>query len=273
MRLGAVLGEPFGDDAVLLEDLGYDVAWIVEADACAPLLVAANVAPRTSALRLAACVAAGPHPVALAEDAAMADLASGGRLILAVGGDDASELGETVDVLNQAFAARPFAHAGTRWQIPARLPEHHDVPARLRVTPPPAQLELPVWLAGRAAPAVAVGRADTFVSDGPSAAAAAAWAKLEAAIGPAAYRLRRPGVRRISVDGDGDLDASELVRTLRAEQDGWGMDLAILDLPADLPRDARGRALATVARAVRPRLQLEGLPSGLERHWSAREAR
>jgi alkanesulfonate monooxygenase SsuD/methylene tetrahydromethanopterin reductase-like flavin-dependent oxidoreductase (luciferase family) len=258
MRLGIVLQAPWGDDAALAEELGFDLAWIEEADALAPLVVAAAVAPATSGIRIGASVAAGPNPVALAEESAVADLASGGRLVLAVGSDDEELLRETVELLFHAYAARPFRHEGPRWRAPARLAEHELAEKRLRVTPPPAQLEPTVWLHGAAAPAVARASGLAFIGNGrPD------WDALERELGLAAARLRRPAL----VPVDAEPEVASLVDALLHEQAEWGMDVAILRLPAGLSRAARERALRAIAVDVRPRLQLDRLPAGLEQHW------
>jgi alkanesulfonate monooxygenase SsuD/methylene tetrahydromethanopterin reductase-like flavin-dependent oxidoreductase (luciferase family) len=268
MRLGVVLAAPWLRDAARLDALGYDLAWISEAEAPAPLVVAGALAPVTRGLRIAACVRAGAHPVAVAEDAAAADLVLGGRLVLALEGDEAPLLTETFEVLQLAFAARPFAHTGARWRIPARLPEHVGIPPRLRVTPTPAQLELPVWLAGPAAPLAAETCLTTFLADSGLQAAAEAWSRLERLGGLGAHRLRRVLRFAVTVSEQGTVDVAELVGELRAHRDAWGLDVAILALPAMLPRPARERALEEVARFVRPRLQLEALPPGLEDSWN-----
>jgi len=234
VRFAAVLREPWLPAAERAESLGFDAVWIDQSEAPAPLVVAASVASRTRGVRLLACVDAGPHPVALAEEAIMADLASNGRLVLVVRGDEPGLLAETVDVLHLAFAPRPFRHEGVRWRIPAGLPEHDVVGDRLRVTPAPAQLELPVWVAGAAGAEVAAARGMTFA----------------AAEDERSPEDPRPG-RRVRRYRAAD------VERLRAE---WP-DLAILDVP-----DAE---LVTVATHIRPRLQLDALPPGLEDYWEA----
>jgi alkanesulfonate monooxygenase SsuD/methylene tetrahydromethanopterin reductase-like flavin-dependent oxidoreductase (luciferase family) len=215
MRLAAVVREL--EEARRAEALGFDAVWLDERDLGAPLVVAAAVAAQTTGLRLIACVDAGPHPVTLAEEAIVADLASNGRLVLVVRSDDAELLGETVEVLQLAFAARPFRHDGPRWRIPAGLPEHEALGERLRVTPAPAQLQLPVWTAGGAGAEVAATR------------------------GVAMPRVRH-------------YDNADVER-LRADEP----DIAVLDT-ADL---------AHVAAHVRPRVQLDALPDGLEGDWDA----
>ncbi len=261
MRLGLVLRRPWADDLALAEELGFDLAWIAEQEAHASLVVAAGVAARTSGIRIVAEVEAGPHPVALAEEAAVADLATAGRLTLALRSDDEELLSETVEVLFQAFAARPFAHEGPRWRVPARFPEHEHAEDRVRVTPPPAQLEPSVWLAGAAGPAVARAACLSFVGDGLD--RAADWDAIRGELGLAAERLRRPAV--VSVPDEAD--APTLVGQLLAAREEWGLDVAVLDLDAALSPEQRRAALADVARSVRPRLQLDRLPAGLDDTW------
>jgi alkanesulfonate monooxygenase SsuD/methylene tetrahydromethanopterin reductase-like flavin-dependent oxidoreductase (luciferase family) len=266
MRLGVVLRPPWAEDAVLAEELGFDLAWLEEAQALSALVVAASLAPRTAGIRIAASVEAGIHPVALAEEAAVADLALGGRLVLAVGSDDEELLRETVELLFHAFAARPFAHAGPRWRAPAHLPEHEQAEQRMRVTPPPAQLEPVIWLCGPAAPKVAAECGLAFVAG--SIDARSDWEEIGRALGLAARRTRRPALIAVDVDAGGSIDIPKLVDTLRTAQAEWGLDVAVLELPATLDTAARGRALRTIASAARSRLQLDALPDGLEQHWA-----
>lgn len=266
MRFGIVLQPPFADDAARAEELGFELGWLDERVAPAPLVVAAALAAATSGLRLAACVDAGPHPVTIAEEAAVADLACGGRLVLGLSGDDEPLLAETVDVLLAAFAARPFRHDGVRWRIPARLPEHELAEQRVRVAPAPAQLELPVWLAGLAGPAVAHERCLSFVSS-DAFDAADQWARAERLLGAASRRLRRPALAPVECGADGKIAIDPLVARLRAERDAWSLDVLIIALPPDLGSRERHRALRTVATSVRPRLQIDRLPDGLEGYW------
>ena len=248
------------------EELGFDLAWIEEARALAPLVVAAALAPRTSGIRIAASVGAGPNPVTLAEEAAVADLALGGRLVLAVGSGDEELLQETVELLYHAFAARPFTHAGPRWRAPARLAEHERAEGRMRVTPPPAQLEPTVWLCGQAGPAVARRSGVAFVAGAGD--ARAQWDVLERELGLAAWRVRRPASIAVDVDVHGRFDVPHLVESLRREQSAWGMDVAVLELPPALEPAARERSVRTIAGSVRPRVQIDRLPAGLEEHWN-----
>jgi len=271
MRLGAVLTDPLLRDVELVQRLGFDLAWIDAGGAAAPLVAAAGAATVAPSVRLVVRVEAGAHPLTLAEECAVADLASGGRLTLTVAGADVALLEETVDVLQQALAARPFSHDGVHWRIPAGLPEHSDVEARIRVTPSPAQLELPIWVCGPAGPAVARSRMLPYVAvdDERAESPAGHWDATAATLGAACLRIRRPGVIDVVADGDGAFDRAALLRRLVGERAAWGMDVAVLRLPAGLRAQARCAALTRIAREVRPRLILDGLPQGLEQHWDA----
>lgn len=266
MRFGLVLDDATADAVALAEELGFDLVWIDERCTRAPLVTVAALAPATAGLRFGASVTAGPHPLTLAEEAAVADLACGGRLVLGLEGDDPELLAESADLLLAALAPRPFEHRGARWQVPAGLPEHEHAERRVRMTPPPAQLELPVWLGGAAAAAVAADRALSFLSttagDAPG-----QWAAAERRLGAASARLRRPALRRLATDAQGAIDSEALVGSLRAEQDAWGLDTLLARLPAGLGEAARHRAMRALAVSVRPRLQLDRVPPGLEREW------
>lgn len=273
MRFGISLRPPWDEDATTAEQLGFDVGWCDDDDgAVAPLVVAGGIAPATRGMLIAAAVDAGAHPVALAEEAAVADLSSGGRLILCVASDDQALLTETVDVLFACFADRPFAHVGDRWTVPAQRPEHTRAEARVLVSPSPAQIELPVWLAGAAAPEVSATHGLTPVCAATVRATVAetSWTALQARLGPAAGRLRRPALRDIETDDQGNFDASALTERLRDEQRAWGLDLVVVCLPPALAPEPRRRAMRLLATYVRPRLQLDRVPDGLEAHWAAR---
>jgi alkanesulfonate monooxygenase SsuD/methylene tetrahydromethanopterin reductase-like flavin-dependent oxidoreductase (luciferase family) len=269
MRLGVVLRAPWAADAARAEELGFDLGWIDERVAPAPLVAAASIAPATGGLRVVASLAAGPHPVTLAEEAAVADLTLGGRLVLALHADEELLLAETVELLHQAFAARPFRHAGPRWTVPEQRPEHQGVPDRVRITPAPAQLELPIWLGGAAAAAVSARHGESLVGGVEDGAASmlTAWTAVATALGGAAARLRRPALRAAGRP-DGSLDVPSLVAALRDDRDTWGMDVAVLELPQAASDSARDALLCAIAHEVRPRLQLATLPDGVEDWWA-----
>lgn len=280
MRFGLVIDalddarplEDLIDRAGAVEDAGFDLVWLPEnAGLPAPMVSAAALAPRLESLRVGVAVAAGVNPVYLAEEAAVADLCLGGRLVLAVGARDAGLLSETVEVLLAAMAARPFRHEGTRWRIPANLPENEvNRQEKVRITPAGAQLETPLWLTGPAAVPVAADWGLSFVAAHSTQATVADWAAVESRLGRVAARLRRIGVLDVDVATDGSVDDEPLVDRLRADQRAWGMDVALLRLPALSPA-AHRRALTDLARWVLPRVQLDRLPTGLEQYWKQRE--
>ena len=93
------------------------------------------------------------HPVTLAEDLAVLDNISGGRVVALVdtGTLDPSAAQEDLGLLLAALTPRPVQHRGVRWQVPAGL-EGHEAPERIEVTPKPVQLEIPAWVTGGVAP-------------------------------------------------------------------------------------------------------------------------
>lgn len=121
-----------------------------------PVTMASAIAARTSSMRiqLAALVASFHDPIRLAEDLAVLDLVSGGRLdVVVANGYVASEFAmfdrplservarttETVEVLRQAWSGAPFTHRGRP----------------VRVTPTPAQPGGPPLTLGGSSPAAA----------------------------------------------------------------------------------------------------------------------
>lgn len=80
--------------AVLAEELGFDSFWVAQhhfgtqqAHCPSPLVLLSAIAQHTSRIRLGTAVVVGSteHPLRLAEDAAMVDALSGGRLELGLG--------------------------------------------------------------------------------------------------------------------------------------------------------------------------------------------
>jgi len=286
MRLGLVL-EPSPEagplasligQAVAAEKAGLDLVCLMPWEGGpGALATAAALSGRTGFVRLAAVVPSGPHPLRIAEEATVADNCSNGRLVLVLRDEhgDPELLAETVDILLAATAARPFAHEGHRWKIPAGRPENSGVERRLRVTPAPVQLELPIWLSGGAGAAVARERGLSHLSeparsgDQPD----AEWAATQALLGPVARRLQRPAIRTLEASANGEFDDDRLVAALRDERERWGLDLVIVQVPSRLKDDARAEVIDGLARRVRPRLALDALPGGLESHWKETLAR
>jgi probable F420-dependent oxidoreductase len=143
------------------DSLGFDSVWLSEhhftddgyLPALLPMLAA--LAMRTSRMRLGTAVLLAPlhHPLRLAEDAAVVDTLSGGRLELGMApgyraeefallGVRRAERGrrtdETIEILKAAWRARPFSYRGSCFRF-------EDVV----VTPPPLQRpHPPIWVGG-----------------------------------------------------------------------------------------------------------------------------
>lgn len=147
--------------ARLAEEVGLDSFWIAEHHfaedgyAAAVIPVCAAILGATDRLIAGTSVAIASfyNPIRLAEDAIAADLLSGGRFVLGLGtgyrpeefagmgvapDTDEARLDEVAEILEKAFAGRPFAHSGRFYEIP-----------QLTITPAPStQGGPPIMLAG-----------------------------------------------------------------------------------------------------------------------------
>lgn len=126
---------------------------LIEPGAHTGTVAGAMAATTTQVTRLVVRTVLGvDHPVTLAEDLAVLDNISAGRVVALVdtGGLDAVAAQEDLSLLLAALAPRPVRHQGERWQVPAGL-EGHEAPDRIEVTPKPVQVEIPTWLTGDAA--------------------------------------------------------------------------------------------------------------------------
>ena len=142
-------------EAELTEALGYDALWLAEHHfdgGCAyvdPITFASAVAAKTSRLKIGFAVAqmALHHPVRFAEQIALIDNISGGRVIVGVGrgtaynfyefrgyGIDPSDahemLLEVEEVLVKAWTSENFKHDGKYWnvEIPLLRPQVYQKP-------------------------------------------------------------------------------------------------------------------------------------------------
>src|SRR5438309_7929225 len=128
------------EQIALLDTLGLDLVWFSEhhfvEDGYLPSFapVAGAVAARTKAMRISTDIALLPfaHPIRLAEDMAILDQISGGRMELGIGLGYAphefrafgiprsrrvSLTEECVDVLKLAWTGEPFSYRGKRYQF------------------------------------------------------------------------------------------------------------------------------------------------------------
>ncbi len=124
------------DLAALADDLGFDVAWLAELHfggafslLASPLMLVPVIAARTRRIRIGTAVTLLPlhHPLQVAEQAATADVLSGGRLELGVGrgsipsqfhgfdvplGDNRARFDEALEIIRLAWTRERFSYAG-----------------------------------------------------------------------------------------------------------------------------------------------------------------
>ncbi|HZQ35374.1 MAG TPA: LLM class flavin-dependent oxidoreductase [Dehalococcoidia bacterium] len=150
-----------------VDTLGFDSVWVTEHhqidDGYLPsvLPAAAAIAAVTQRVRIGTCVLLLPlhHPLRVAEDGAIVDVVSNGRFIFGAGlgykldefaayGIDRrqrpSRMDESLEIISRAWTEEQFDFHGRRFDL-------KDV----RLTPKPVQRPRPpIWLAGRAEPAL-----------------------------------------------------------------------------------------------------------------------
>lgn len=152
---------------VKAESLGFDSVWVSEhhftEDGYLPslLLFLAAAAARTTRLRLGTSILLLPlhHPLRVAEDAAVLDIISGGRLDLGVAvgyrveefsgfqvprRERGRRLDEAIEILRGAWGGEAFSHAGPHFSF-----------ANISVTPKPLQPGgPPLWIGGESRAAI-----------------------------------------------------------------------------------------------------------------------
>ena len=103
------------------------------------------------------------HPLRLAEDFAMADILTGGRVIFGVGrgyqsrevetfgspiiDNDANKelFEEQMEIILKAFNEESFSHQGKHYQLPARVPFRGYELEEITLVPRPAHLPVEIW--------------------------------------------------------------------------------------------------------------------------------
>jgi alkanesulfonate monooxygenase SsuD/methylene tetrahydromethanopterin reductase-like flavin-dependent oxidoreductase (luciferase family) len=148
------------------EELGFDSAWLTEHhflnDGYCPslLLTAAAIGARTKKIRIGTGVLLLPlhDPIRIAEDAAVADIISGGRLILGLGlgyrkeefegfgvslKERKGRMEEGLEILQKSWADGPFSFQG----------RYHTY-KNVNVTPKPVQKPIPIWIGAFTEPAI-----------------------------------------------------------------------------------------------------------------------
>lgn len=125
----------------------FDGVWVAEdrAHGVGGGLAAAAMLAQLVPLRVGAVIDFGSyHPMYAAEDIAVADIASGGRIeVLLRGGTE-----EQVRLLLDALSGAHLRFDGASTRVPARLDANQPAPQSLAVNPRPAQPAVPIWIDG-----------------------------------------------------------------------------------------------------------------------------
>src|SRR4051794_20577598 len=156
-----------------MDGLGYDTFWMAEhhfqpeGTECIPnlLMMAMHLVNQTRHLKIGCGFNVVPmwHPLRLAEDYAMADILSKGRVIFGVArGYHTREVEtfgsplidqeanrelfeEQVDIIFKAFNNESFAHKGKHYTLPPEVPYRGYTLKELTLVPRPARLPVECW--------------------------------------------------------------------------------------------------------------------------------
>ena len=165
----------------IMDRSGYDAVWLAEHhfssfSVCPSVhMMGTLAAARTRRLRIGTAVslAAFYHPLRLAEEVALLDVLSGGRVNWGAGRgfsrgeftafgvapeESTSRFRETVEIVLRAWSEERLNYAGEYFRF-------EDV----EVLPKPAQTPLPVWMAASSRPAIHLGGGPRLLHpDGPA---------------------------------------------------------------------------------------------------------
>jgi alkanesulfonate monooxygenase SsuD/methylene tetrahydromethanopterin reductase-like flavin-dependent oxidoreductase (luciferase family) len=142
------------------ESLGFEGAWVPEHHGCedgyvpSPLIALSAIAARTRTMKIGSAIAIAPlyHPVRFAEDCALIDILSNGRLEMSIavgyrgremdayGVSLASRGGRTdefLQIVRRLWAGETVDHEGRHFRI-----------KNARITPTPAQGQIPLFIGG-----------------------------------------------------------------------------------------------------------------------------
>jgi alkanesulfonate monooxygenase SsuD/methylene tetrahydromethanopterin reductase-like flavin-dependent oxidoreductase (luciferase family) len=159
--------------AKCMDELGFNTFWMAEhhfqpeGTECIPnlLMMAMHLVNVTKNLKVGCGFNVVPmwHPLRLAEDYAMADILSGGRVIFGVArgyhtrevesfgapliDQDANRelFEEGVDILFKAFEGKPFSHKGKFYTIPPEVPYRGYTLKEITLVPGPERLPVECW--------------------------------------------------------------------------------------------------------------------------------
>lgn len=123
----------------------FDAVWLIEARATGVGggLAAAAFLAQSIPIRVGVMVDGGLyHPLHMAEDIAVSDLVSGGRIeVLVRGAPD-----EHLRLLVAALTGTHLSFEGFELRVPAHLEANQPAPDRLALNPLPAQPVVPMWV-------------------------------------------------------------------------------------------------------------------------------
>ena len=159
--------------AILMDELGYHALWMAEHHfqregyECIPnvIMMGTHLAAKTERLKFGCGFNIVPmwHPLRLAEDYAMADVLTGGRMIFGVGRGYHSREVETfgspvidndlnrelfeeqIEVILKAFNSESFSHHGKNYTIPASVPYRGYDLEEITLVPRPLNLPVETW--------------------------------------------------------------------------------------------------------------------------------
>src|ERR671916_1421717 len=225
------------------ERLGYAGVWLSEhhfvddGSLPSPLVVAAAVAARTERMTIGTNVLLLPmhHPLRVAEDAAVADLVSGGRFVLGVGqgyvqhefevlGFDRkyrpSLFEEGVEIIRRAWEEGRTGYEGKRWHF-------EDLPFQPRPSPPP-----PIYIGAFRDPAIdrAARMADGFLASAGGGALAETYRRVREALArhgraDEEFPFVASGVAHVHEDsGRARGDVGPAIAYQRSRYAEWGTD-------------------------------------------------
>ena len=159
--------------AILMDELGYHALWMAEHHfqregyECIPnvIMMGTHLAAKTERLKFGCGFNIVPmwHPLRLAEDYAMADVLTGGRMIFGVGRGYHSREVETfgspvidndlnrelfeeqIEVILKAFNSESFSHHGKNYNIPPDVPYRGYDLEEITLVPRPLTLPVETW--------------------------------------------------------------------------------------------------------------------------------
>ena len=159
--------------AILMDELGYHALWMAEHHfqregyECIPnvIMMGTHLAAKTKRLKFGCGFNIVPmwHPLRLAEDYAMADVLTGGRMIFGVGRGYHSREVETfgspvidndlnrelfeeqIEVILKAFNNESFSHHGKNYNIPPDVPYRGYDLEEITLVPRPLNLPVETW--------------------------------------------------------------------------------------------------------------------------------